>query len=388
MLACFSAAETSFVAADRVSLIAGQENSFSFRSALFFLKNDEMFFATVVVAVNLFVTIFSSVSESFFHEGLGINLTYVVVGTTVAGFVLGELAPKTFALERSESSARIFLPVTRLFYVVVHPLVRFTALVSGTIAGAVFDSKGHSTIFQKRDLYRFLASTVDSGFFDKIESDIIRNLLVNANLPVRNIAVPRTQIVAVKLGTKVERVVDLFRKTGKSKIVVYDASIDNIVGVIHAKDIFKPAAIADDLLKDVIFVPESIPVVDLLDEFRSERVYVAVLIDEFGGTAGFVSSSDVMELFLGEVAIWTDEEHIKAVSSNQFLLAGNTEISEVENVTRTRLPHGDYTTIAGYLISELGRIPHQGEKVYVRGMEFTVMKTDGRKLDSVKLTLR
>jgi len=144
------------------------------------------------------------------------------------------------------------------------------------------------------------------------------------------------------------------------------------VGVVYAKDIFKEVERVDELLSDVLFVPESISVIDLLDEFRAEKVYVAILIDEFGGTSGLVTSSDVMELFLGDVAVRDSEKRVKSVGTYQYILQGNAEITEVEAAAGTRFPAGEFSTIAGLVTSHLGRIPSRGEVLSIGRVQFQV----------------
>ncbi len=388
-MALFAAAETSFVSADKVALVVDLPPGIKSKSVLFFLRNNEIFFATIVLAGNLLVTLFSSVAEVFFHDTMGIRLPVVIGATTVLGFLVGELVPKSIAVERPESAARLLLPFVRAFAVITGPFVSFTARVSAFIARAVFRTTSSSSLmFQRRDVYRFLGTTVSSGYLDKIESDMIRRLLENAAVSVRNIAVPRTEIVAVKLGTRIEKLRELFEKTAKTKIVVYESSIDNVVGVVYAKDIFRDVRTVDELLSDILFVPENITVIDLLDDFRSEKIYVAIIIDEFGGTSGLVTSSDVMELFLGEVAVRSSQERVKAVGAGQFIVQGNAEISEIEEALGTKLPGGDFTTAAGLVTSRLGRIPSRGEVLSIGRVQFQVLRSDGRKIDALKMTLK
>ena len=387
-IAIFSAAETSFVAANKVSLVV-LPSRFQFKSAFFFLKDNKSFFATIVVGSNLFIAIFSSVADILFHERMGIEMSVVLPLTTFIGFFFGELIPKSIALESSESSAKYLLPIVKLFYLVAKPLVIFTANVSTRIAKSVFHSSAQSTIFERRDVYRFLGNTVSSGYLDKIESELIRKLLINANLPVKNFSVPRTQIVAVELATGIDKLRETFEKTGKTKVLVFDSSLDNIVGVVHAKDIFMEVEKVDQLISDVLFVPENITIIDLLEEFRTEKVYVAILIDEFGGTSGLVTSSDIMEVFLGDVVplAGQTEAKLKRINSRQYIIHGSTEVTELETSLRIKLSKGDFTTVAGLMISRAGKIPSEGEKIYIDGYEFQVLKSDGRKLESLKLTL-
>ncbi|MGO9481911.1 MAG: hemolysin family protein [Candidatus Kryptoniota bacterium] len=387
-MAIFSAAETSYVAADKVSLVV-LSSRLRFKSAFFFLKDNRLFFATIVVGSNLFIAIFSSLADMLFHERMGLGMSVVLPLTTIMGFFFGELIPKSIALENSESSAKYLLPIVKLFYLMAEPLVRFTSNVSTYIARSVFHSSLQSTIFQRRDVYRFLGNTASSGFLDKIESEIIRKLLTNANLPVKNFSVPRTQIVAVKLGTGIDKLREIFEKTGKTKVLVFDSSLDNIVGVVHAKDIFMEVEKPDQLISDVLFVPENMTVIDLLEEFRTERVYVAILIDEFGGTSGLVTSSDIMEVFLGDVVPLAEQTRgkLRRINGRQFIIHGSVEVAELETNLRIKLPKGDFTTVAGLLISMVGKIPAEGEKIYVDSYEFQILKSDGRKLESLKLTV-
>ncbi len=388
-MALFAAAETSFVSADKIALVIDLPPGLKSRSILYFLRNNEVFFATVVVASNLFVTLFSSFAETFFHDTLLISLPLVMACTTVTGFLLGELVPKSIAIDSAESAARVLLPFVRAFAMVAKPIVRITAVGSAFIARVVFrSSSSGSLMFQRRDVYRFLGSTVSGGYLDQIESDLIRRFLANAGVPVRNIAVPRTEIVAAPIGTPIGKVREIFEKTRKTKVIVYDSTIDDVVGVVYAKDIFREVERVDELLSDVLFVPESISVVDLLEEFRTERVYLAILIDEFGGTSGLVTSSDVMELFLGDVAIWGSEERIKSLGKSQYILQGNAELSEVEESTGVKMPEGDFSTIAGFIMSHLGRIPLRDEVFKIGSLEFRVVKSDGRKVDALKMTVK
>lgn len=388
IVAVFSAAETSFVASDKIALAINCKSKFETNSIFFFLEDTELFFATVVVASSLAVTTFSSVSEIFFHEGLGIGTSLLLPLTTLVGFLVGELLPKSMALESPETVAHFMLPFVRLFYFVAKPLVKFTADFSRLIVRIVFRSERRTGIFQRRDVYRFLGDTVSSGYLDKIESDIIRRLLVNAGLPVRNFLVPRTQLVGVDMTTDIDKLRAIFEKTGKTKVIVYDSTIDNVVGVVHAKDIFREVDTIDQLISDILYIPESISVLDLLEEFRAEKVYSAIVIDEFGGTVGLVTSSDIMEIFLGDVAIWSTEEDMKQIGGKQFLLHGNTVVSEAEKILNVRFPKGDFTTISGLIITHAGRIPLPGERINVGECEFQILKSDGKKLETVKLALK
>jgi len=383
-----SAAETSFVAADKVALTITRAPKVETDSVFFFLKDTDLFFATVVVANSLAITTFSSVAEIFLHEGIGLSATVFLPLITVVGFLFGELIPKSLALESPVGFSRLSLPFLRAFYSLAKPLVDFTASFSKFIVRAVFRTSGTTAIFERSDVYKFLGDTAESGYLEKIESDIIRRLILNSGLPVRNFLVPRTQLVGVDQHTDVEKLREIFEKTGKTKVIIFDSSIDNVIGVVHAKDIFREVKTINELISDILFVPETISALDVLEEFKAERVYCAIIIDEFGGTSGLVTSSDIMEAFLGDVAIWNTEAEIRQIAGKQFLMQGVTPLSDVEKKFNLILPRGDYSTVSGLIFSQARKVPLTGEKIHINDLEFQIIKTDGRKLETIKLTLK
>ncbi len=389
MIACFSAAETSFVSSDKVSMVVRSGSGYRLDAFLYFLRNNDLFFATVVLASNLFITVFSLLAEIVFHERFGVSLLVVVPLTTIIGFVVGELIPKSVALETPETTARFTLPFVQAFHRIAKPLIGATARFSTWAANRIFHTGSRSMIFQKRDVYRLLGETVTGGYLDKIESEVIRRLLANGRDPVRTIAVPRTSIVAASMDTSIDKLRSIFEKSKKTKVIVYSTSLDNIVGVVHAKDVFKEADTVKDVLSDVLFVPEAMQVVDLLEEFRAVGLYVAVLIDEFGGTSGLVTSTDVMELFLGEVATRFAEERITQIRPKHYLMQGITEIDEIERTLKVKLPKSsEYTSIGGLMTYKVGRIPVVGETLQVGRFELRVQKADGKKVEVVEFSLR
>ncbi|MCL5020454.1 MAG: hemolysin family protein [Bacteroidetes bacterium] len=388
VIACFSAAETAFVSSDKVSVVADTRSGIRLGALLFFFRNSESFFAAVVIAGNLFITLFSLLMELVFHEHMGLSLSLVLPLTTLLGFILGELIPKSVALENPDETTKLLLPVVHVFYRAAKPVITSTARISAWVAGLISHAESKPAIFQRRDIYRFLGDTIGGGYLDKIESDVIRRLLSSEGIPVKNIAVPRTSIVAAKLDTPIDKLRTIFEEAGKTKVVIYSSSIDNVVGVVHAKYIFRKAETAREIMSDVLFVPEGMSVLDLLDEFRTVKVYVAILIDEFGGTSGLVTSSDVMELFLGEVAVRSVEEKIKRIKAKQFIMKGTTELDEIEKQLRIKLPKSnDYTTIAGLVTYRVGRIPSVGESVVIGRASVRILKADGKRIDVVEFTL-
>ncbi|MGC8653045.1 MAG: transporter associated domain-containing protein, partial [Candidatus Kryptoniota bacterium] len=235
---------------------------------------------------------------------------------------------------------------------------------------------------------RLLSGTVSSGTLDRVESELVKRLLENSQTSVKTIMVPRTSLVGMDIESDMDLLMKTFEKCGKSKILIYENNIDNVVGVVHINDVFSGADSLRDLIRDVLFIPETISITDLMQQFKRYGIYVSVVVDEFGGTAGLVTSSDVMQSFIGEAAVPEEERKVKEISSGTYLLQGSTDITEVENTLGVELPKGDYLTIGGLLESQLGRVPVDGEKVKIGPVDFVVLKADRRKVLTVKVSLK
>lgn len=388
MIAFFSATETAFVASDKIALIVGSNRKRQGISVEFFIQNQELFFATIVIGSNLWVTIFSNLTELLLGRQFGIDATMIAVISTGIGVILGDIIPKSVALDYPERAATFLLPIVRIFYRLSRPIVTVTERIASAISVEVFGYDRSAATFQKKDIYRLLSGTISSGTLDRIESEIVKRLLENSQTSVKTIMVPRTSLVALDIRSDIDLLKTTFERCGKSKILIYENTIDNIVGVVHINDIFSESDSVKDLVRDILFVPETISITDLMQQFRRYGLYVSVVVDEFGGTAGLVTSSDVMQSFIGDVAVPELERRIKEISPGVYLIPGSADITEVENSLGIELPKGDYLTVGGLLESQLGRVPVDGEKVKIGLADFVVLKADHRRIVTVKVNLK
>ncbi|HEX3723481.1 MAG TPA: hemolysin family protein, partial [Nitrolancea sp.] len=225
------------------------------------------------------------------------------------------------------------------------------------------------------------------------EHEMISNILDLDQAMVHEIMVPRTDIAAVSVDTTVLDVVDLARRAGHSRIPVFRDSIDSIIGVVHAKDFlrFVDDDVADvnllELLRPAYFVPESKRVGELLHDLRREKVHLAVVVDEYGGTAGIVTIEDILEEIVGEIQDEYDRELplVERVGPDEVIVDGRIPIDEVAEIFDTSFTDGDYDTIGGFVQQQLGRIPEAGEVVESDGLRFEIQTVEHRRIRMVRV---
>jgi len=200
---------------------------------------------------------------------------------------------------------------------------------------------------------------------------------------------PRTEIVGIEIGQSIDEALSIFIESGYSKLPVYEDNLDNIKGVIYAYDIFKSPKNLNEIIKEIIFVPETKKGFDMLNEFLSKQASIAVVIDEFGGTAGIITMEDIIEELFGEIRDEYDieEDICRKIDENTYIINGKVEIDYINEKYNLNIPTGDYETIGGYITTRLGRIPAQGENVLIDGFNILIARANQIKVEVVKLSV-
>ncbi|MDZ7767021.1 MAG: transporter associated domain-containing protein [Melioribacteraceae bacterium] len=198
---------------------------------------------------------------------------------------------------------------------------------------------------------------------------------------------PRTDLVGVEINSTIQSVLEVFIDSGYSKLPVFEENLDNIRGLILAKDLFKKPENIRSIMREPIFVPETKKTLEMLNELLEKGISIAIVVDEFGGTAGIITVEDMIEEMLGEIQDEYDEEEviIKKINENTFVFSGKVEIDRINEDFSLDIPAGDYETIAGYIIAELGRIPAKGEMFTIENLTFTVIRSNKTRVDLIKL---
>jgi CBS domain containing-hemolysin-like protein len=244
--------------------------------------------------------------------------------------------------------------------------------------------------FDKDDIQDLIEESSEAGKIDEEQSEIISKIIDMREQCVYESMTPRTDIVGVEITDSLEEILKKFIESGYSKLPVFEENLDNIKGIVFSKDIFKEPSDLSSILREMVFVPETKKSLEMLNEFLDKQFSIAIVVDEFGGTAGLLTVEDLIEELLGEIRDEYDdvnEKIIKKINDSEFLLSGKVEIDYLNEEFNLNIPEGDYETIAGFITFRLGRIPVKGESFTVDNYSVYVIKSDKTKIDLVKVKL-
>ena len=407
----FSLSEFSIIASRKSRLAKlDKEGKRGAKSATRLLEKPERFLATVQIGITLVGTLagvfggativkplqqlIESISISFVANTAGpIAVTLVALGITVSAVVLGELIPKYLALSDPERYARWSAGPITLF-------VRFLSVVSIVLSGTanlilrmfgvkVDVSRSHVT---EDEINLMIREGIQSGNFDETEEQLIRSVFDFADSTVRRAMTPRTDVDAISIETDPEAIINVIVDKGHSKYPVYKDSIDQIVGMLYTRDLFHHKLnpnliILNDMMRKTTFVPDSMPLSTLLREFQRKKNQFAVVLDEFGGTAGIITLEDILEELVGEIQ---DEDDLKAPplvkhSDTVAYIDGSVWPGAVNELMLTNLPEDKAETLAGLMIDEIGHLPSREETVVIADARLSILEIDHNRLTRLKV---
>ncbi len=322
-----------------------------------------------------------------------LSVVIVSIGITVTAVVLGELVPKYIALSDPERYASTVAPVISLF---TRLTGIFTMLLSGAANAVVrmigLQGEKSETHITEEEINLMIFEGKQKGIFDETEEQLIKNVFDFADSTVRRAMTPRTDVVALPYNTPPEEIIRTVIENGHSKYPVYDKNIDNIVGILYTKDLIhhklNPNLIVlSDLIRKPTFVPDSMPLSRLLKDFQRKKNQFAVVLDEFGGTAGIITIEDILEELVGEIQDEDDtKEHPLVKHSDTVAFAdGAVWPGAVNELMGSHLPEDKVETLAGLVIDHIGRLPYKGESIVIEDMKITVLTLDQNRLTRLKL---
>lgn len=403
--ALFSGVEMAFVTSDRVR-VQLDVNRGGFLAGIInkFYSNSELFISTLLVGNNIVLVIYGMgaaeliepVLENIYPEEAFI-LTGQTLISTLAILLLGEFLPKTMFGINPNSSLKISALPIFLFYLILYPISAFTSWLSRALmrlTGLRTDNKSLRLI-SIGDLNDYIEDSIDEMEEKKKEVDnevkIFRNALDFSSTHVRDCMIPRNEIVAVNIDTTTrDQLVDTFTATGRSKIIVYRDDIDSVIGYIHVSELFDHTADWKERIKPVLFTPENMLAKVMMRRLLAQKRSIAIVIDEFGGTAGMLTLEDLMEEICGNI----EDEHDKSALTARetapgvYELSARCEIEEINERFHLDIPEDDaYQTIAGYILNETGTIPAQGDTVLIGDYKFEILKKSSNRLELIRLTV-
>jgi putative hemolysin len=410
--AIFTLAKTSLVTVRHAGLAhaiseAGDANGVSAVQRL--LKQPSKVFATLQVCITLAsftsaalaAAVLSPDLAHYFHRW-GIphcNRSATVVLTLVAAFftmTFGELIPYSYA-QRHPGKAVVFVAMPIGWFVSVFSGLATIALGVSNLLVKPFGLTATfaAPLITEEELRTLLEASAESGAIEEEEKEIIRNVISFGDTDVRQVMTPRIDMTAAEAGIDINALVELIVESGHSRIPIYEGTVDSIVGIVHAKDLLLALARGEqdltirNVARAPLFVSENKRVDDLLEQFRIANMPIAIVQDEYGGTAGLVTIEDLLEELVGEIKdeYDTEEPLMRIVDRNTVFVDGRMSISDINEELDLDIPKNDFDTIGGFVFGLFGHQPHINESLTYDSVAFTVTQTDGRRIQEVRLDL-
>jgi CBS domain containing-hemolysin-like protein len=327
-------------------------------------------------------------------HSISAGIAFVII--TFLHVVVGELAPKSIALQNPEGTSLVIARPTLWSELIFKP---FIWALNGTgnallrLVG-VQPASGHQLVHSVEEIKMLVTASAEGGVVAPQERELLHAIFEFGDLLVRQVMIPRTEIIAVEADLPLTEIIPLITESTYTKFPVYDDDLDNILGIIHVKDLLRrmqePAwrdSTVRSLVREPMYVPETLPVSKLLHRFRDDRQHIAIVLDEFGGTGGLVTLEDLLEEIVGEVSDPFDKftPEIQTLTDGSLLVDGLCLIEDVNNHLNINLEDPAYDTIAGYTLGRMGRIPKVHDSVDCGKIRIQVEAMDGLRIDRLKL---
>jgi len=401
--AFFSGMEIAFVSSNKLRFeLDKKQRSLTSSILSIFYNHPEQYISTMLVGNNVCLVIYGLLMARILTPWLTplenqflITLVQTIIATAIV-LVTGEFLPKSIFRVNSNFWLRTFSFLLLIFYVVLYPIASFVTWLSLEILrlfGVKSNSSAHQNAFSRVDLNYLIQESFENQEDKKDvgnEVKIFQNALDFSKVKLRDCLVPRTEIVALDYDVDMETLKLTFIETGFSKIPIYKGNIDNIVGYIHSSEMFQHQQNWREHINQIPIVPENMAAQKLMKIFMKEKKSIAVVVDEFGGTAGIVTLEDIMEEIFGEI----EDEHdthdyiAEQTGENEYLFSGRLEISEINEKFHLNLPESDaYDTIAGFILYHHQHFPKLNEIIQIDNYNFKCIKATNNRIELVKMSV-
>lgn len=392
MSAFFSATETAFSSLNRIR-VKNMAASGHKRYALV-LKLSEKYdtlLSAILIGNNIVNILCTSIATVFFtlHWGdFGVTLSTIVI--TIVVLLFGEVSPKTVAKEKAESFAAFAAPIIQVLMWILMPVNAFF-IVWKKLLTKVFHLSG-TTSFTEEELITIVEEVESDGVIDEHEGELIRSAIEFNDLDAADILTPRVDIVGVDVNSTMEDIQKKFRDNGYTRMPVYEDRMDHIIGILHEKDFTRSLLDGETNLREIIKSPvtvsEGIKIPTLLRLLQYKKSHMAVVVDEFGGTAGIVTLEDILEELVGEIWDEHDEvtEEIRKNEDGSYTINCGAALDKVRDLLQIKKEH-DCNTVSGWVMDELGKVPEEGDSFVYDNLTVTVTKVDFRRAVEIRVVM-
>ncbi len=402
LIGFFAGYEIAFVSANRLSIeLKKKQGKKSGLILSQFIEQPAKLIGSCLIGLNVFLVIYGLLFDGFL-KSIAWNPLHVkneflklFIDTLVSSMVVlvfGEFIPKAIFRARNDSLLSFFAPVAQFFHTVFQPLTNTFVEISQWILKYIFNVRENETpdAFTKVDLEHFFQQTKEQDEDNQeLNTELFENALSLPTVKIRQCLVPRTEIEGVEINMPLEKVKQRFIETRLSKLVVFDDTIDNILGYVHQIDLFKKPGTIQQVLHPIMPVPESMSAADLINKFTKERKSIAWVVDEFGGTAGIVTMEDVLEEIFGEIKDEYDVEEFveNKLADDEYIFSGRLELDYLNEKYDMEFPISESETLSGYIINAHETIPKEKETIIIGDYRFDILNVSDTRIEMVKMKI-
>lgn len=391
--AFFSASETALTSLSRIRLRNMVEQNVKNADVIAKLVEDpNRLLSSILVGNNLVnngaSALATALAIQIFRGDIGgAGIATVVI--TVVILIFGEITPKTVAAQKAEQIALLVCRAVSVVITVFKPVVAILNVVTGALTRLFGCVPGEKVpLITAADLKTIVNVSHEEGVLESEERTMINNVFDFGDSKAKDVMTPRTDIVAVPLDVTYGEYVRLVQEEGFSRMPVYGEDLDDIVGILYVKDIFfldEESFSAEKFMRDPFFTYESKPLDELLTELKNSRLAVAIVLDEYGGTSGMITTEDIVEEIVGEIEDEYDdeEEEIEVIKENEFVVDGSTRLEDFNEMVGTTLESTEVDTIAGYILQRLGNFPKTGQEIETDGLRIVVEEMEKNRIEKV-----
>ncbi|HEX74506.1 MAG TPA: HlyC/CorC family transporter [Dehalococcoidia bacterium] len=397
--AFFSSSETAFIALQRIRMehmVSTKVNGADRVAKM--LQRPERLLSTILLGNNFANTAAAALATilavSVWGQERGVLIA--TIGVTILLLIFCETTPKTIATRHAERLSLIFARPIEVISWLFTPFVAVLSWIASGLSKLLGGATVPRSLASAEEIRTMISVGHKEGTVEETEAEMLHKVFDFGNRPVREVMVPRPEVVCIEQGSKLADFLTLYAESPLSRFPVYQDNMDNVVGILSVKDVLMAQAngtinnqsTIDDLVRPAYFTPETKHINKLFAEMRDKNYRMCVVVDEFGGTAGIASLSRLVEEIVGPVGdeLAAVEKDYEAINEYTFQIDGSMRIEEVNEEMELELPEGDYETVAGFVLDLLGRIPKRGEQLKYKGLKLVITKMRGVKIEEILLT--
>jgi putative hemolysin len=397
--AFFSSSETAFISLERFRVQHMVETKVrGAKRVAKLIERPERFLSTILLGNNLVNTAAAAIATI-----LAINIWGQDMGVVIATFgmaiillIFAETMPKTFANRHAERLSLLFVRPIEIISWLFSPFVIVLSWIAAGITRLVGGKPVPKSLVSEEEIRTMITVGHKEGTVEEAEAEMLHKVFEFGDRPVSEVLVPRPEVVSVEKGTTLAEFLAIYSESPIARFPVYEENMDNVVGILSIKDVLMALAKGtvtnespiDELIRPAYFTPETKRISELFTEMRDKNYRMSIVVDEYGGTAGIVSLSRLMEEIVGPVGdeLAAAEKDYESINEYTFQIDGNMRIEEANEEMGLELPEGDYETVAGFVLHLLGRIPKQGQQLKYKGLKMVITKMKGHKIEEILLT--